>query len=112
MFNQILKTMKRVLLISAFCFGMISLASAQHTPKINHKQQHQTVRIAHGVKNGELTRPEAKRLAREQKHIQHEKRLAKADGKVTRRERKHIRRDQRMASRDIYRQKHDRQNRH
>jgi len=104
--------MKRVLLISAFCFGMISLASAQHTPKINHRQQLQSIRITHGIKNGELIRPEAKRLAREQKHIQHEKRLAKADGKVTRRERKHIRRDQRIANRDIYRQKNDKQNRY
>jgi hypothetical protein len=104
--------MKKVFLISAFCMGIISFASAQHTPKINHNQKHQTARIAHGVKNGELTAKEAKRLTREQKHIQHEKRLAKADGKVTRRERKHIRRDQRMASRDIYRQKHDRQDRH
>jgi len=111
MFNQILKAMKKVILISAFCFGIISLASAQHTPNIKHKQKHQTVRIAHGVKNGELTKPEVKRLAWEQKHIQHEKRLAKMDGKVTRREWRHIRHDQRMANKDIYLQKHDRQDR-
>jgi len=111
MFNQILRTMKKVILISAICLGIGSMASAQHTPNIQHKQNHQSTRIAHGIKNGELTKTEVKRLAREQKHIQHNKRIAKADGKVTRFERKHIRHDQRLANRDIYRQKHDGQDR-
>jgi hypothetical protein len=111
MFSQIIKTMKKLLVISAFCIGIVSVTTAQHTPAIKHQQKHQTTRINHGIRNGELTGPEAKRLVREQKHILHEKRLAKVDGTVTRRERRHIRRDQRIASRDIYRQKHDKQDR-
>jgi len=104
--------MKKILLISAFCLGIISLASAQQrTPAIQHRQQNQNMRIVHGVRNGELTKPETQRLAREQQHIRIEKRHAKADGVVTRRERKHIRREQRIANRDIYRQKHDGQDR-
>jgi hypothetical protein len=78
---------------------------------MRHQQNMQTMRIANGVRNGELTGPEAHRLAREQRHIRMDRRQAKADGVVTRRERKHIRREQRIASRDIYRQKHDRQDR-
>jgi hypothetical protein len=111
MFNQKIKTMKKGILITVFCLAAFSLANAQNTPGIRHSQKHQTMRINQGVRSGELTRQETKRLVREQKHIQHEKRLAKADGKVTRRERKHIRHDQRVANRDIYRQKHDNQDR-
>ena len=104
--------MKKIILISAFCIGMIGLASAQQrTPAIQHRQYNQNMRIGHGVRNGELTGPEAQRLAREQQHIRMEKRHARADGEVTRRERKHIRREQRLANREIYRQKHDGQDR-
>ncbi len=111
MFNQIMNTMKKGILIIGFCLAAISLANAQKTPGIRHTQKHQTMRISQGVQSGELTRQETKRLVREQKHIQYEKHLAKADGKVTRRERKHIRHEQRIANRDIYRQKHDKQER-
>jgi hypothetical protein len=111
MFNQKIKTMKKGILIAAFCFASLSLATAQRSPGISNSQKHQTMRINQGVRSGELTRQETKRLVKEQKHVQHEKRLAKADGKVTRRERKHIRHDQRVANRDIYRQKHDNQDR-
>jgi hypothetical protein len=111
MFNQIIKTMKRVILFSAFFLGLFSLATAQQTPGNRHQQKHQFVGITHGIKNGELTRPEATRLKQEQKHIQHEKRLAKADGKVTPRERKQIRRDLRIANRNIYRRKHNKHDR-
>jgi hypothetical protein len=103
--------MKKGILIIVFCLAAFSLANAQNSSGIRQTQKHQTMRINQGVRSGELTRHETKRLVREQKHIQHEKRLAKADGKVTRRERKHIRQDQRAANRDIYRQKHDNQDR-
>jgi hypothetical protein len=103
--------MKKGILIIGFCLATFSLVNAQNATGIRHTQKHQTMRINQGVKSGELTRQETKRLVREQKHIQHEKRLAKADGKITRRERKHIRRDQKAANRDIYRQKHDNQDR-
>jgi hypothetical protein len=104
--------MKKILLISAFCLGMISLASAQQrTPAIQQRQHNQNMRLVHGVRNGELTRPETQRLAREQRHIRMEERNAGADGVVTRRERRHIRREQRLANREIYRQKHDGQDR-
>lgn len=103
--------MKKGILIIAFFLGTFTWATAQHGPGVRHTQKNQTMRIQQGVRNGELTRHETQQLVREQKHIRHEKRLARADGQVTRRERKHIRHEQRVASRDIYRQKHDRQDR-
>lgn len=111
--------MKRFGFFLAVFFGLTILwslgaaneASAQSTPGVRNVQERQMKRIGHGVKNGELTRYEAKRLAREQRHIQRDKRRAKADGVVTGRERRHIRREQRQANRHIAVQKHDRQDR-
>jgi hypothetical protein len=91
--------------------GLSTEAAAQSTPKVQQVRQHQIKRIGHGVKNGELTRYEAKRLAQEQRHIQRDVRRAKADGVVTGQERRHIRREQRQANRHIAVQKHDTQDR-
>ena len=103
--------MKKLIVFFALIGGISFFASAQTTPRVAKKQVKQSVRIAEGVASGELTRREAKQLKRQQKHIQVEKRIARADGVVTGRERAHIRHDQRVANRSIYRQKHDNQNR-
>lgn len=103
--------MKKVLLFFALMVGVSFFAAAQSTPKITKTQVKQTTRIRHGAANGELTRHEAKKLQRQQRHIRNEKRLAKADGVVTRKERAHIRHDQKVSNRSIYRQKHDAQKR-
>jgi hypothetical protein len=77
------------------------------TPIVNERQRNQHNRIKQGVKSGELTRKEAAKLRNEEKTIQAEKQMAKADGKVTPAERAKIRRDQNRANRDIYRKKHN-----
>lgn len=99
--------MKKLILFFALTGGISFFASAQTTHRVASKQAMQSIRIADGVKSGELTRHEAKQLKKQQKHIQIEKQIAKADGVVTRKEKAHIRHDQRVASRSIYRQKHD-----
>lgn len=103
--------MKKVILFFALVVGVSFFAAAQTTPKATKSQVKQTSRIVHGVATGELTRKEAKHLKRQQKHIQREKQIAKADGIVTKRERAHIRHDQKVANRSIYYQKHDAQRR-
>jgi hypothetical protein len=103
--------MKKGILFLAFIFGMTYFALAQSTPTVGKRQLNQSTRIADGVASGDLTRNEIKQLHRQQKHIRHEKRVAKADGVVTRRERSHIRRDQRIANKSIYIQKNDAQKR-
>lgn len=106
-----LNKMKKLILFFGLAFGMTLFAQAQSTPVSSKIQVKQTVRIGQGVSNGELTRHEAKKLKQQQKHIQQEKRLAKADGVFTRREKAHIRRDQKITNRSIYVQKHDNQSR-
>ena len=65
-------------------------------------------RIAGGVRSGELTRPEAYRLHREQRHIRRDiHRARRNDGHIDARERKHIRHEQRKHSRRIYMAKHN-----
>ena len=80
-------------------------------PTVNQRQKNQQRRIHEGVKSGELTRHETRKLEREQAHIQRDKMKAKSDGDFTPKERAKIQREQNRASRDIYRQKHDNQER-
>ena len=76
---------------------------------IRQKSRNEKARIAQGRKSGELTRFERKRLARDQREVRRDVRIArKDDGRIDRQERKVIRHDQRKASRHIYRAKHNR----
>src|SRR5512147_1887409 len=77
------------------------------TPRVTKRQLNQQRRIGQGVKSGELTKGETRRLENEEGKIQAEKKMAKADGKVTPAERKKLRRDENKASKDIYRMKHN-----
>jgi len=101
---KILKTvatsLSAVLLLGAF-----TLANAG----VNQRQRRQQRAIRQGIKNGELTRPEVRRLEREQARIQRNEARARSDGKFTARERARINREQNRARVRIYRQKHDRQ---
>jgi hypothetical protein len=89
-----------------------TLAAPQdRTPQINETQKNQQRRIFKGVGSGELTGKEFKRLEKEQRSINREKKAAKADGNVTNRERFEIKKDQAKASRHIFRAKHNRRDR-
>ena len=81
------------------------------TPRIDQRQANQERRIDHGVASGALTAREAHRLQHQQVRIDRAENRAKADGDVTRRERAGLHLMQDRASRQIYRQKHDRQQR-
>jgi hypothetical protein len=81
------------------------------TPRLNAREHHQVARIHNGVSSGELTRPEARRLAAGQVHLRAAEARAKADGVVTGRERAHLQHEANQQSRRIYRQKHDAQDR-
>ncbi len=53
---------------------------------IDARQHRQQVRIRHGVRSGEITRPELKRLQQEQRRIEGAERRAWADGRLSRSE--------------------------
>ena len=71
--------------------------------------QHQERRISSGVKSGELTQHEVKKLNREQKNISKYKEKSLSDGNMTAQEKRRLHKMRKHANRDIYRQKHDRQ---
>jgi hypothetical protein len=81
------------------------------TPGIDQRQHQQLDRIANGVRSGELTRPETRRLAAGQRHVHRVERRAESDGVVNARERARLRHEANQQSRRIYRQKHDAQDR-
>ena len=77
------------------------------TPRIDRREANQRTRIHQGVRSGELTRHEAGKLRRGQRHVDRMEDRAKADGKVTAAERHRITRAQNRQSRRIYRLKHN-----
>jgi hypothetical protein len=81
------------------------------TPRMDAREQHQRARIHQGVASGELTRPEARRLAAGQAHLHRVEARAKSDGVVTGRERAWMQHEANQQSRRIHRQKHDAQDR-
>lgn len=78
-----------------------------NTPLIDKHEASQQDRIKQGKQSGELTKHEARRLRAEQKAIDRKQQRAAADGTVTAAERQRIRKMQDRASQDIYKQKHD-----
>lgn len=81
------------------------------TPGLDARQQNQKERIAQGVRSGELTRPETRRLVAGEIRLARNERIAKSDGVVTSRERAGLHRQANRISKRIYRQKHDGQSR-
>jgi hypothetical protein len=102
-----MKRLVSVLLSGALLLGLSAVSFAG----INGRQHREQQRIRQGVRSGELTRPEARRLEYEQARIRVDERYARRDGYVSPRERARLDREMDRASRDIYRQKHDGQDR-
>lgn len=99
----------RVLAVSAMTVLMTGLASAQtETPIIDQRQTNQEQRIDQGIASGQLNEREARRLDRQQNHIDRMEDRAKSDGIVTRKERARIGAAQNRSSQHILKEKHDR----
>jgi hypothetical protein len=94
----------------ALSMAMAGAANAD-APRFDARQHNQRARIVNGVKSGELTMRETRRLAGGQVHLNRVERRAEADGVVTGRERAHLQHEENQQSRRIYRQKHDAQDR-
>ncbi len=81
------------------------------TPGLDQREHNQRQRIVHGVRSGELTRPEAHRLVHGQVHLRRMEMRAKSDQVVTARERARLHSQANQQSQHIFRQKHDPQDR-
>ena len=110
-----MKTLSATLLTLAGALAVVSASQAdtRHTrdPGVNARQHNQRERIQQGVRSGELTRRETGKLLEEQRDVRQFERAYKSDGTLTDAERRDLHHEQNQASRDIYRQKHDEQDR-
>ena len=105
--------MKKILFSSLIALSFALSASAQTaTPKVDAREQNQKERIQDGVQSGELTKKEAAKARANQRHIKHAEAKAKSDGVVTPAERAKLDAKQDKASKRIYKNKHDKQERH
>lgn len=74
---------------------------------VDRREHNQEMRIRQGVRSGQLTHEESRRLEAEQARIRSMEAHARRDGHLSPVERAHIARAQNAASRHIYREKHD-----
>jgi len=95
----------------AAALALISVPALADTPRLDAREQNQRDRIAQGIRSGELTRPEARRLIAGERQLHRHERHARSDGTVTRGERIALGRHAHRMSARIYRQKHDSQSR-
>jgi opacity protein-like surface antigen len=102
--------MKKLLLaVSAMTLMSWIVFAQAETPVIDQRQANQDQRIDQGIESGQLSEREAKRLNRQQEHVNKMEDRAMSDGVMTKRERARIGAAQNRASHNIAREKHDRQ---
>ncbi len=80
---------------------------AQNTQGVDWRQNNQSHRIFHGVKNGSLTYRETGHLIRGHARIHRAETQAKSDGVVSPKERVRLHKSLNRQSRKIYRGKHN-----
>jgi hypothetical protein len=103
------KTKTRLVLASltALSLSPVLFATAASADEIDRRQAYQEQRIRAGVRSGEITMREYRRLEAEQGRIRELERRAKSDGRVDPWERAQIAQAQNAASRHIYQESHD-----
>ncbi len=90
---------------------VVSMPVMAGTPGLDARQQNQKDRIVQGVRSGELTRPETRRMVAGEVRLARNEARAKSDGVVTGKERARLHNQANNMSKRIYRQKHDPQSR-
>jgi CRISPR/Cas system-associated endoribonuclease Cas2 len=77
--------------------------------QVNKREQNQQNRIANGVKTGQLTPGETRRLERGEQRLQNneKKDMAKDNGHLTKKDQRHLNREANHMSKRIYQDKHN-----
>jgi hypothetical protein len=94
-------------LIMAGCLLLTAAVFGQRSPALDRHQAMQRMRIADGIRDGDLSRHEARMLINEQVALRRMERLARADGRLRPRERARLHRRQHLAGRHIYRMRNN-----
>ncbi|MSQ92003.1 MAG: hypothetical protein EXR87_03585 [Gammaproteobacteria bacterium] len=101
--------LRQIVIMAAL--AAISVPALAGTPRLDAREHNQRHRIVQGVRSGELTRPETRRLVAGERRLHRHERYARSDGTVTPGERARLERNADRMSQRIYRQKHDPQSR-
>ncbi|MBS1610953.1 MAG: hypothetical protein JSS70_19800 [Bacteroidetes bacterium] len=97
------------LLFAGLVLTLVSFAaSAQQVSGENYRHR----KVEEAYRNGELTRPEMRRLHKDHQRLQMERKRDFRDGRFSRRERRHIRRMERHERREFRHFKHNHHHRH
>ena len=104
-----MKRSQKVLVSITACLFSTQLMAG--TPVLDERQQNQKQRIKQGIKSGELTKKESKRLINGQAQLQKMEYKAKSDGVVTKKERARLQNKANKESAKIAKNKHDKQKR-
>ena len=77
--------------------------------QVNRREQNQQNRIANGVKSGQLTSGETRRLERGEQRLQNneKKDMAKDNGHLTKQDQRHLNHEANHMSKRIYKDKHN-----
>jgi hypothetical protein len=103
-----MKRIAQVLFVLALVTTLAGAASANTaTPRVDHRRAVERARIHQGVRSGQLTPREQRRLNAHQRHIRRTERRMKSDGNVSRGERTRLNHMQNRQSRRIHRLKHN-----
>jgi CRISPR/Cas system-associated endoribonuclease Cas2 len=102
--------MKKIMM-GFLMFISMAFASTSTNAQSRFSQQNQKQHIQQGVVHGRLTKNEARQLRMEQARISSMKKMAMSDGYISPKEKVMIATAERRANRNIYYQKHDRQQR-
>ena len=104
-----MKTLITLGAIIAACTLSVPAMAERGGDRVDARQDRQQHRIDRGVRSGDLTRSEARRLDHGQNRIDHMQSRARADGHVSRQERARIHKEVARQDQRIYRERHDRQ---
>lgn len=102
--------MKSLLIAAALATAALAgAAPSAASAQVEARQENQADRINQGVRQGDLTRPEVRRLGMQQYRINRMKQRMRArnGGYLTRRQRHRLAMRQQRASRAIYRARHN-----
>ena len=92
--------------------GTTPTTSGTKDPVVNTRQENQQDRIAQGIHSGELTKKEALLIENKEARLAKLEKRMKEDGTLTPEERARLQHELNKLNTDIYKQKHDAQDRH
>jgi hypothetical protein len=102
---------KAVLILTILLIGTSGLYAQSSTKIIKKKHIQQLKKIENGIKSGEITKVETKKLIKQERKLSKLNKKAKADGFISPKEKSKLKKEAKKLDNEIYKEKHDKQKR-